>query len=63
MEEYGSAAYDGVSVIDPHHLAFNKLPPPVHIEQVTADDKTYDAIERLCACRRTSATWRLITRR
>jgi ligand-binding sensor domain-containing protein len=28
----------GVSVIDPHHLAFNKLPPPVHIEQVTADD-------------------------
>jgi len=34
---------DGVSVIDPHHLAFNKLPPPVHIEQVTADDKTYDA--------------------
>jgi len=36
------AARDGVSIIDPHHLAFNKLPPPVHIEQVTADDKTYD---------------------
>src|SRR5271166_270261 len=34
---------DGVSVIDPHHLAFNKLPPPVHIEQVTADDKSYEA--------------------
>jgi signal transduction histidine kinase/ligand-binding sensor domain-containing protein len=33
--------WDGVSVIDPHHLAFNKLPPPVHIEQVTADRKTY----------------------
>jgi PAS domain S-box-containing protein len=33
---------DGVSVIDPRHLAFNKLPPPVHIEQVTADGKTYD---------------------
>ena len=33
----------GVSVIDPHHLAFNTLPPPVHIEQVTADDKTYEA--------------------
>jgi signal transduction histidine kinase/ligand-binding sensor domain-containing protein len=32
---------DGVSVIDPHHLPFNKLPPPVHIEQVTADRKTY----------------------
>jgi signal transduction histidine kinase/ligand-binding sensor domain-containing protein len=33
----------GVSVIDPHHLPFNNLPPPVHIEQVIADDKTYDA--------------------
>ena len=31
----------GVSVIDPHNLSFNKLPPPVHIEQITADDKTY----------------------
>jgi ligand-binding sensor domain-containing protein len=34
---------DGVSVIDPHHLAFNKLPPPVHVEQVIADRKTYEA--------------------
>jgi len=33
---------DGVGVIDPRHLPFNKLPPPVHIEQVTADRKTYD---------------------
>ena len=32
---------DGVSVIDPRHLPLNKLPPPVHIEQVTADRKTY----------------------
>ena len=32
----------GVSVLDPHHLAFNKIPPPVHIEQVTADGKNYD---------------------
>jgi signal transduction histidine kinase/ligand-binding sensor domain-containing protein len=32
---------DGVSVIDPQHLPFNKLPPPVHIEQITADRKTY----------------------
>src|SRR5208283_3787457 len=39
--------WDGVSVIDPRHLAFNKLPPPVHIEQVTADDKTYDATNGL----------------
>jgi len=34
----------GVSVIDPHHLPVNKLPPPVYIEQITADDKTYDAM-------------------
>jgi signal transduction histidine kinase/ligand-binding sensor domain-containing protein len=33
--------WDGVSVIDPHHIPFNKVPPPVHIEQVTADRKTY----------------------
>jgi ligand-binding sensor domain-containing protein/signal transduction histidine kinase len=32
---------DGVSVIDPRHLPFNKLPPPVYIEQITADRKTY----------------------
>ena len=34
--------WDGVSVIDPRNLAFNKLPPPVHIEQIVADGKTYD---------------------
>ena len=28
-------------------LPFNKLPPPVHIEQVTADDKIYDATNGL----------------
>jgi ligand-binding sensor domain-containing protein/signal transduction histidine kinase len=33
---------DGVSVIDPGHLPFNKLPPPVHVNQVTADRQTYD---------------------
>ena len=33
------SAPDGVSVIDPQHLPFNKLPPPVHIEQITADGK------------------------
>jgi signal transduction histidine kinase/ligand-binding sensor domain-containing protein len=32
---------DGVSTIDPRHLAFNKLPPPVQIEQVIADGKAY----------------------
>lgn len=33
---------DGVSVLDPHHLPFNKLPPPVHIERITADRKIYE---------------------
>jgi PAS domain S-box-containing protein len=33
---------EGVSVVDPRHLVVNQLPPPVYIEQVTADDKTYD---------------------
>jgi signal transduction histidine kinase/ligand-binding sensor domain-containing protein len=37
----------GVSVIDPNRLAFNKLPPPVYIEQVTANDKIYDATNGL----------------
>ena len=34
---------DGVSVLEPQHLPFNQLPPPVHIEEITADRKTYDA--------------------
>jgi signal transduction histidine kinase len=32
---------DGASVVDPQHLPFNRLPPPVHLEQITADRKTY----------------------
>ncbi len=32
---------EGVQVVDPRHLAVNKLPPPVHVEQVTADRKIY----------------------
>jgi len=35
-------AGEGIQVIDPHHLPLNKVPPPVHIEQVVADDKPYD---------------------
>src|SRR5262249_50099501 len=31
----------GVSIVDPSHLPFNNLPPPVYIEQITADHKTY----------------------
>jgi len=33
---------DGVSVIDPRHLPFNKLAPPVQVERVIADHKNYD---------------------
>jgi signal transduction histidine kinase len=29
-------------VVDPQHLAFNNIPPPVHIEQLIADRTTYD---------------------
>jgi signal transduction histidine kinase len=35
--------YDGVTVVDPRHLASNPLPPPVHVERVIADRKSYDA--------------------
>lgn len=34
--------FDGVSVVDPRNLPFNKLPPPVRVEQFIADRKTYD---------------------
>jgi signal transduction histidine kinase/ligand-binding sensor domain-containing protein len=34
---------DGVGVIDPSHLTVNNLAPPVHIEQIVADRKPYDA--------------------
>jgi PAS domain S-box-containing protein len=32
---------DGVSVIDPQHLPFNRIPPPVYIERIVADGKIY----------------------
>ena len=35
--------FDGVSFVDPQNIPFNKLPPPVHIELLTAGRKTYDA--------------------
>src|SRR5262249_55069470 len=41
------APWDGVSVIDPRNLHTNKVPPPVHIEQIVADRKTYDATSQL----------------
>jgi len=33
---------ESVSVMDPRHLALNKIAPPVHIEQIMADGKAYD---------------------
>ena len=36
-------AAEGVQVANPDHLPYNEFPPPVHIEQITADDKPYDA--------------------
>ncbi len=30
---------EGIQLVDPHHVAFNKVPPPVHIEQIVADYK------------------------
>ena len=38
---------ESVSVIDPRHLMLNKIPPPVHIEQIVADGKSYDALRGL----------------
>jgi signal transduction histidine kinase/ligand-binding sensor domain-containing protein len=32
---------EGVQVVDPRRLAINALPPPVHIEQIVADQKIY----------------------
>jgi signal transduction histidine kinase/ligand-binding sensor domain-containing protein len=34
---------EGVNVVDPLQLSFNKLPPPVHIEQIIVDRKTQGA--------------------
>jgi hypothetical protein len=31
---------DGIGVIDPAHLPFNKLAPPVEIEEFVVDGKT-----------------------
>jgi signal transduction histidine kinase len=41
------ATVDGASVIDPRQISLNTLPPPVHIEQVTADARIYDATSPL----------------
>jgi ligand-binding sensor domain-containing protein/signal transduction histidine kinase len=38
---------DTVSVIDPSRIGNNTLPPPVHVEQIAADGKTYDVMHGL----------------
>ena len=38
---------DGVSIVDPRRLLRNELPPPVYVEQITADRATYDAAQGL----------------
>ena len=38
---------DGLVMIDPHHIPFNPVPPPVHIERVVADGKQYEILDRL----------------
>ena len=35
-------SFDGVEIVDPRHLPFNTIPPPVHIEQIVADHRTVD---------------------
>jgi ligand-binding sensor domain-containing protein len=35
-------AAGSLQMIDPSHLLFNKLLPPVHVEQIIADHKAYD---------------------
>jgi signal transduction histidine kinase/ligand-binding sensor domain-containing protein len=41
------ATRDGVTSVDPRHLPFNALPPPVRVEQVVADRKTYEPSAQL----------------
>ena len=41
------ADLENLSLLDPHHLVFNKTTPPVHIEQITADSKKYQARDGL----------------
>jgi ligand-binding sensor domain-containing protein/signal transduction histidine kinase len=33
----------GVNLVDPNRLSFNNIPPPVQIEQLVADRKTYES--------------------
>jgi signal transduction histidine kinase len=35
------ATREDIAVVDPHRLAFNSIPPPIHIEKISADNKTF----------------------
>jgi signal transduction histidine kinase len=37
------ASQSGLSIVNPQRILNDKLPPPVHIEQITADGERYDA--------------------
>jgi len=38
---------EGISMVDPRRLPYNKVPPPVHVEQINADRKIYDTNGKL----------------
>jgi signal transduction histidine kinase/ligand-binding sensor domain-containing protein len=41
------ATLDGISVVDPAHLPFNHVVPPVHVERIVADRVAHDATPNL----------------
>jgi signal transduction histidine kinase len=47
MENCGSRPTPTLQVVDPDHLAFNAVPPPVHVDAVVADQKAYAAADGL----------------
>jgi ligand-binding sensor domain-containing protein/PAS domain-containing protein len=38
-------AGEGVQVVDPDHLQFNAIPPPVYVEHIIADREPYSVVE------------------
>jgi signal transduction histidine kinase/ligand-binding sensor domain-containing protein len=44
---YFGTVGDGVAVIDPRNFSENKLPPPVYVQQASADGKDYSASSNL----------------
>ena len=54
---------EGIQVVDPRHLVVNEIPPPVRIEQVTADGKTYDTARRFATASGWCATCKSISPR